>query len=134
MLPPLSRAFAGAAVGAAAWPALHAALPFFPEPLRFLIAWSLFTFGPGVAVSRRLTGDLDPLRRAIVVLGIGSAATPVLIDLLGRAHLIATFPYVAVALVGAGVATWNRPPATTETRTSTADLVAAAAVVGRLVR
>ena len=32
-------------------------------------------FGPGIAVAGRVTADLDPLRRVIVALGVGSAAT-----------------------------------------------------------
>src|SRR5207245_5492621 len=68
----------GALLGAGVWPALSVLLPFLPVPLRFLLAWCLFTFGPGVAVGGRLTRDLDPLQRVIVLLGIGSAATPIL--------------------------------------------------------
>ncbi len=88
MLPPSSLVFrlmAGVLIGAATWPALHAVMSWLPEPLRFLLGWWLFTFGPGLALSGRLTRDLDPLRRIIVALGVGSAAAAVLIDLLGRA-------------------------------------------------
>jgi len=95
---------AGALLGACAWPVLGAALPFVPEPIRFLIGWLLFTFGPGIALGGRLTRNLDPLRRVIVVLGVGSAATPVLIDVLGRLHLVPAFPYIAAALAGVGLA------------------------------
>ena len=50
----------------------------------FLLAWFLFTFGPGIAITGPLTRALDPLRRVIVALGVGSAAAPVLINFLGR--------------------------------------------------
>jgi hypothetical protein len=102
----LFRVIAGVLVGAAAWPALHAVLPRMPELIRFLLGWWIFTFGPGIAVSAPLTGDLDPLRRTIIALGVGSAAAAVLIDVLGRLHLIPLFPYVAAAMMGAGLACW----------------------------
>jgi hypothetical protein len=102
------RLIAGALLGACAWLLLGAGLPFLPLPVRFLIAWLLFTFGPGIGLAGGLTRDFDPLRRLIVVLGVGSAATPVLIDLLGRVHLVPAFPYVAAALTGAGLALWTR--------------------------
>ena len=69
----------------------------------------MFTFGPGVVPAGRLTRDLDPLRRVIVVLGVGSAATPVLIDVLGRLNLIPIFPYVAFAMAGGGAGDWRGP-------------------------
>src|SRR4051794_17519829 len=98
-----TRRLAALAAGALAWPLLNLALPLLPTPIRFLIAWFLFTFGPGVAIAGRLTRDLDGLRRVIVILGAGSAATPVLIDVLGRAHLVAAFPYLAAGLAIAGI-------------------------------
>jgi hypothetical protein len=36
----------------------------------FLLAWFLFTFGPGIAITGRLTRDLDPLRRIVIALGV----------------------------------------------------------------
>jgi hypothetical protein len=131
MLPPalVFRLIAGMLLGAAAWPALHAALPWLPVPIRFLLGWWLFTFGPGVAAAGRLTRDLDPQRRVIVVLGVGSAATAVLIDLLGRAHLMPLFPYVAAAMAGGGLALWNAGNTATSPRTSKGDLIVAAALV-----
>ena len=116
-------------MGACAWPAVALSLRFLPVPLRFLLGWFLFTFGPGVPVGGRLTRDLDPLRRVIVLLGIGSAASPVLIDLLGRAHLVATFPYVATALAGAGVAVWLSGAGSGSTRTPWPDAAACASLV-----
>ncbi len=101
------RVIAGVLVGAAAWPALHAVFPRLPELIRFLLGWWIFTFGPGIAVSGRLTADLDPLRRTIIALGVGSAVSAVLIDLLGRLHLIPLFPYAAAAMMGAGLACWS---------------------------
>jgi hypothetical protein len=132
MLPPPSLVFrliAGVLVGAATWPALHAVMPWLPEPLRFLLGWWLFTFGPGLSLSGRLTRDLDPLRRIIVALGVGSAATAVLIDLLGRAHLVPVFPYAAAALAGGGLAVWSTGTAASRTKTTRADLIAAAALL-----
>src|SRR2546422_9700356 len=101
------RLAAGALVGAAAWLLVSALLPWLPAPVRFLLGWFLFTFGPGVAVAGRLTRDLDGLRRMIVLLGVGSAATALLIDILGRVNLVPTFPYVAAALTGSGLTAWR---------------------------
>src|SRR3982074_2585701 len=97
------RLLAGALIGVCVRAATRAALPFLPIPIRFLLGWLVFTFGPGVAVAGRLTRALDPLTRVIVVLGAGSAAAPVFVDVLGRANLISAFPYVAAALAGGGV-------------------------------
>jgi len=115
--PTAGRLLAGAVLGAGVWPLLSAGFPFLPLPLRFLIVWLLFTFGPGIGLAGALTRELDPLRRLIVVLGAGSAATPVLIDVLGRVDLVPAFPYIAAALAGGGLAWWtgraaSRPPAT----------------------
>src|SRR5438034_1584412 len=98
----LQRGVAGAVVGALVWAVLQPLLPLLPLPIRFFSAWLLFTLGPGLAVGAWLTRDIDPLARLIVLLGIGSASTAVLIDGLGRLHLLAAFPYVAFALGGAG--------------------------------
>jgi hypothetical protein len=74
----------------------------------FLLAWFIFTFGPGITITGRLTRDLDPLRRITVALGVGSAAAPVLINLLGRLHLVPAFPFLAVALGVLGLWTSRR--------------------------
>jgi hypothetical protein len=102
--PAATRLIVGALLGALVWPLFSAGFPFVPVPVRFLVAWLLFTFGPGTGLAGGLTRDLDPLRRLIVVLGVGSAATPVLLDVLGRLHLVAAFPYIAAALAGSGLA------------------------------
>jgi hypothetical protein len=104
---PASRVIAGGVLGAAAWPLLRTAAPWLPEPLRFLLGWFVFTFGPGFVVAGMLSRNLGALRRSIVVLAAGSAATPVVIDLLGRAHLLPAFPYLACAAAGAAVAAWQ---------------------------
>ncbi|HXI31567.1 MAG TPA: hypothetical protein VNG89_24185 [Vicinamibacterales bacterium] len=104
MLHPSSRASRlaiGGLAGACAWPLIGMAAPWLPEPLRFLIGWSVFTIGSGFVVAGAVSRDLDALTRAVVMLAAGSAAAPVAIDLLGRAHLLAVFPYVAAALAGA---------------------------------
>ena len=119
-LPPTTRLIIGAALGAAAWPVLSVALPFLPEPVRFLLAWSLFTFGPGVAVGGRVTRDLDSLTRVIVVLGTGSAAAAVLIDLLGRAHWIPVFPVRRLRLRLRGACAVGASPGCHASRTRTA--------------
>src|SRR5947208_17071578 len=78
----------------------------------FLLAWFVFTFGPGFAITARLTRDLDVLRRVVVALGVGSAATPLLIDILGRVHAVPVFPVLAFALAGVGLwsgRTWGPP-------------------------
>lgn len=116
-------------LGAAAWPVVHAALPWLPEPIRFLIGWGLFTFGSGIAVSARLTRHLDPLTRTIVALGVGSAATPVLVDLLGRAHLIPALPYITAAMAGGGLAHWQSIDKAARARTERRDLIAAAGLL-----
>src|SRR2546423_15326670 len=95
--PVATRLIAGALVGVAAWIAIRASLPSTPLLLHFLLAWLVFTFGPGFAFAGYLTRDLDPLRRIAIVLGVGSAVTPALIDLLGRAHAVQAFPLVAAA-------------------------------------
>jgi hypothetical protein len=99
----------GAVIGALAWPAIAIGLPCVPEPLRFWLAWALFTFGPGVLVAGLIARELDPLRRLIVLLGTGSAIAPLVIDLLGRAGAVPVFPYLATALCGAGAAIWRAP-------------------------
>src|SRR5262245_55207460 len=104
MLHPWSRASrltVGGLAGAGAWPLVGIAAPWLPEPLRFLIGWFVFTIGPGFVVAAAVSRDLDALTRVILMLAAGSAAAPVLVDLLGRAHLLAAFPYVASALAGA---------------------------------
>src|SRR5262245_3693474 len=93
-----------AVLGACAWLVFDKTFSMFPIWTRLLLGWCLFTLGPGFAVGGRLTRVLDPLRRLIVLLGIGSAATPVLIDMLGRLNLVPVFPYMTFALVGASVA------------------------------
>ena len=97
----------GTILGSVAWPAIGALLAHLPMPLRFAIAWFLFTFGPGVVLAGRLTRSLDAVRRVIFVLGVGSATTALLIDVLGRLNLIDIFPYVALAMAGAGIADWT---------------------------
>ena len=98
---------AGTILGACAWLVIDVVLAGLPMPLRFAVAWFLFTFGPGVVLAGHLTRGLDSFRRAIVVLGVGSAATALLIDVLGRLNLIPIFPYVSLALAGAGIADWT---------------------------
>lgn len=122
-----ARVAIGVLLGALAWIGLSVLLPFLPEPARFWLAWLLFTFGPGVAVGARLTRNIDPLRRVIVLLGFGAAATPVLIDVLGRLDLLAAFPYIALALLGAGLALWE--PSSGSARTSRADIAACVALI-----
>ena len=69
----------GAVLGAISWPVLRAALPVVPEIGRFVLAWLLFTFGPGIVIVGRLvTRDLDRLTGILIALGAGSAATPVI--------------------------------------------------------
>ncbi|MEO8259901.1 MAG: hypothetical protein ABI868_21330 [Acidobacteriota bacterium] len=127
--PTAIRLSAGALLGAGIWPLLSAAFPFVPPPVRFLIAWLLFTFGPGIGLAGALTRELDPLRRLIVVLGVGSAATPVLIDVLGRLHLVPAFPYLAAALAGGGLAWWTGRTAGRTASTPRVDIAWSAALV-----
>lgn len=124
------RLIVGTILGALAWPAIGVLLPHLPIPFRFVIAWFLFTFGPGVVAAGRLTRSLDSIRRIIVVLGVGSATTALLIDVLGRLNLIPSFPYVTFALAGAGIADWTvGDPASKSDRMSRQALAACGALV-----
>jgi hypothetical protein len=127
------RLAAGAALGAVAWLALSAAFPFLPPSFRFLLAWFVMTFGPGAAIGASLTRGMDPLRRVITLLGLGSAATAVLIDVLGRLGALSAFPYAAAALAGAGLVMW--PPRATDRvdRTSWGDVAASAAILALVI-
>jgi hypothetical protein len=113
--------------GALAWPAMASALPGLPPALAFLAAWLLFTFGCGIA-GVWLFRDLDPLRRLILVLGIGSGATPVVVELLGRAGWLAAFPYVVSAMAGVGLACWRSSRVEPFSRTTRDDLAATALI------
>jgi hypothetical protein len=70
--------------GGLAWFVLHPLLAFLPEPARFLVAWVIFTAGPGLALGAHLTRGIDPLQGTIIQMGLGSAAVPVLVELVGR--------------------------------------------------
>ena len=94
----------------------------------FLLAWFIFTCGPGLAITGRLTRDLDPLRRIVIALGAGTAATPLLINTLGRLGIVPAFPYLAVALGGVGLWLSRGGSSSTPARTSRGDLVACAAL------
>jgi hypothetical protein len=127
-----TRLTVGGLLGACAWLLLRAIAPALPEPLRFLLGWFVFTLGPGLAVAGGVSRNLDALRRLIVVLGAGSAATPVVIDLLGRVHLLAAFPFIACAMAGAGLAAWRPSSARAgdgAPRTTSGDAIACAALV-----
>src|SRR2546423_2277153 len=94
----------------------------------FLLAWFIFTFGPGIAITGRLTRDVDPLRRVVVALGVGSAAAPVVINFVGRLHLVPVFPVAALVLGAVGL--WLSRAATgNPARTSRDDLIGCAVVV-----
>ena len=64
----------------------------------------MFTLGPGFLVAGAVSRGLDAMTRVIVLLAVGTAAAPALIDFLGRAALIPAFPYLASAAGGAFVA------------------------------
>ena len=108
--------------GALAWIVLHPLLLRFPLSLRFSLAWAIFTIGPGIVLGGRLTRDIDPLQRTIVQLGLGSAAVPLLVEILGRVGLIQVFPYVVCALAGLGWSMVGREPG--RARVSRADVAA----------
>jgi hypothetical protein len=122
------RYLIGAIAGAIAWIALRPLLLLLPTPARFLIAWLVFTAGPGLAASRKLTADADALHRFVLALGVGTAALPILVELAGRTGHLAAFPFLATALGGIGLARPLRAMAAP--RASRRDLVACAAIVG----
>ncbi|HMF99091.1 MAG TPA: hypothetical protein VKE96_32545 [Vicinamibacterales bacterium] len=126
--PRTSRLIVGGLAGACAWPLVGIAAPWLPEPLRFLAGWFLFTIGPGFVVTAALGREFDGLTRVILMLAAGTAAAPVLIDLLGRAHLLALFPYAASALAGACAAFGVHDPRDTR-RADRADAIVGAALV-----
>ena len=131
MLHPSSRASRlaiGGLAGACAWPLVSAAAPWLPEPLRFFLGWLVFTIGPGFVASAGLARSLDPLGRVILMLAAGSAASPVMIDLLGRIHLIPLFPYLAAVSAGAA-AVCAATRHGDGPRTERADVIACAGVV-----
>ena len=126
------RLTVGGLLGACAWPVVHVAAQRLPEPLRFLLGWFVFTIGPGFLVAGFVSRHLDTLRRVIIALAAGSAATPVLIDLLGRLQLVPAFPFVACALAGAGLAAWRLAPAPSgedAARATNGDALACAALI-----
>ncbi len=112
--------------GGLAWFVLHPLLAFLPEPARFLVAWVIFTAGPGLALGAHLTRGIDPLQGTIIQMGLGSAAVPVLVELMGRVGLIQIFPYLACALGGLGLSMTERQ--TDSPRTSRLDLAACVAI------
>ena len=101
------RLLAGAAAGLLTWAALGIVLAHLPQAAAFWVSWGVFTFGPGAIVGIALTRDLDPARRFVVLMGLGSAVTPLLIDTLGHLHAIPLFPYIATSCAGIGVAAWR---------------------------
>ena len=128
-LPAGIRLIGGALLGAAAWFALGLALPSVPELVRFVLGWFVLTFGPGIAMTGYLTRDLDRVRRVVIALGAGTAATPVLIDCLGRVHAVPAFPYIAAAMAVGSVLLWRRQPGDRMVRMSSGDMAACAALV-----
>jgi hypothetical protein len=125
----LRRALAGALAGIIMYAGLAWVLPALPPAIRFSCLWLLFTFGPGAALGICLTRTLDPLTRGIILLGLGSAAAAIAIDLLGRIDLLGTFPYVAAALAGSAMAVWRGSGSAAPGRTPRSDLAACSAVV-----
>lgn len=126
---PAIRLIGGALLGATGWAVLALALPVVPSPVGFVLAWFVFTFGPGIAMTGYLTRDLDRVRRVITALGAGTAATPVLIDCLGRVHAVPAFPYVAAAMAGGSVWLWRGQRDDRTAHMSARDMAACAALV-----
>jgi hypothetical protein len=123
------RVTVGALSGVCAWPVLAILLRLLPLPLQFLLAWLVLTFGPGAAIGALLADNVDPLRRVVTLLGFGSAATPLLVVFLGRAHALELYPFVAVALAGIGIACWRPSAQEGSNSTSYTDWCACAALV-----
>ena len=96
---------------------------------RFIAAFLIFTFGPGAACGLWLTRSLDTPRRIVVLLGIGTAAAAVFIDILGRLGWLRAFPYIAVALTLAALAAWRRGHRPASDAWSSRDLTACTVIV-----
>lgn len=125
------RGGAGIVAGIAGWALLRFVLPSLPEGAQFLVGWIVLTLGPGFVLAGWVSRDLDPLTRAIVLLGAGSAAVPVLTEWLGFAGRVDWLPWLCAAMLGAGLATWRRTSTPAEERLTTtrADAIACATLV-----
>jgi hypothetical protein len=97
--------------------------------LRFLLAWLLFTAGPGALAAAWLTRELDPLRRAIVFLAVGTALLPLVVVALGLVHALGAFPVAAALLALAGAAAAYATSPSPRPRTSREDWWAAGVIV-----
>ena len=89
-----------------AWQGFLLALASVPHALRFIVAFGLFTFGPGAAVCSWLLRRSDWLTRAVVSCSVGLAATPVLTEFLALANLVSVFPSIAAVLAGGAIGFW----------------------------
>jgi hypothetical protein len=121
-------------LGLAAWVAFDAVRDHLPIWLRFLVAGGILTFGPGAGLTFPLLAPLTTLRRVVLALAIGLAFAPIVAHVLGTAHALAWYPYVASALAGMAIGFWrrmkDRPRTSTRARLAASALVIVALGVG----
>lgn len=120
---------AGVGCGVLGWAGFTYVLPWCPTAVRFLVAWGLFTIGPGVLCAFWLTRDLASFSRVVVLSGIGSAAAAVLIDVLGRVGLVPVFPWLCAAALGGALANWGARSIPERPRVPHKDLIIAGLLV-----
>jgi hypothetical protein len=130
----LVSAAAGAVVGLAAWFAFDAVRDHLPVWLRFVVAGGILTFGPGAGLTFPLLAPLTTLRRVVLALTAGLAFAPMVAHVLGTAHALRWYPYVAAALAGMAIGFWrgteDRPHTSIRARIAALALIVVALSVG----
>ena len=96
----------GAALGLLAWHAFALTLPRVPLVVRFVVAFVLFTFGPGAALISALASRTDLVARGVLSCSVGLAAAPVVAEILASAELVTLFPSIAAAMAGGATMFW----------------------------
>src|SRR5262245_45735050 len=85
-----------------AWQFVDAAMP---VPMRVLVAWLVFVFGPGLAVLGRLVPKSSYDERLLAAGGTGLVVSALTAHALGLFGRLDAFPWVSSAITGAGVYT-----------------------------
>ncbi len=131
----MMRVALGAGLGVLAWFGFSAVAGTLPAWLRFAVAASVFTFGPGASAISALPAPLSSFKRIVLAMSFGVALAPVLGHLLGLLDLLAAFPYVCAALAGGVLAVrFDRPSPSSGARSRLAaiSLVAIALAMGTI--